>query len=90
MRVARITSRFGGLPDVYTFECRVFGLTHIEAAIVALGTEGPIHDAFHSSSSLVLHRGSNLRLLVNLRVLPGDGKPAESAQRGGALQTHQQ
>ena len=37
MRVARITSRFGGLPDVYTFECRVFGLTHIEAAIVALG-----------------------------------------------------
>ena len=55
-----------------------------------MGTEGPIHDAFHSSSSLVLHRGSNLRLLVNLRVLPGGGKAAEIEQRGGALQTHQQ
>jgi len=55
-----------------------------------MGTEGPIHDAFHSSSSLVLHRGSNLRLLVNLRVLPGGRKAAEIEQRGGALQTHQQ
>ena len=41
-------------------------------------------------SSLVLHRGSNLRLLVNLRVLPGGFKAAEIEQRGGALQTHQQ
>ena len=52
-----------------------------------MSTEGPIHDA---SSSLVLHRGSNLRLLVNLRVLPGGRKAAEIEQRGGALQTHQQ
>jgi hypothetical protein len=55
-----------------------------------MGTESPIHDPSHSSSSLVLHRGSNLRLLVNLRMLPGGCKAAEIEQRGGALQTNQQ
>lgn len=56
-----------------------------------MGTEGPIHgQAFHSSSFYVLRRGSNLRLLVNLRVLPGGDKAAEIEQRDGALQTHQQ
>jgi hypothetical protein len=56
-----------------------------------MGTEGPIHgQAFHSSSFHVLHRGSILRLLVNLRLLPGGCKAAEIEQRGGALQTHQQ
>jgi len=35
MRVARITSRFGGLPDLYTFECRACGVSHIEAAHMA-------------------------------------------------------
>jgi len=35
MRLARITSRFGDLPDVYAFECQACGLTHIEAATVA-------------------------------------------------------
>ena len=33
MRVARITSRFGGLPDLYTFECRACGVSHIEAGV---------------------------------------------------------
>jgi hypothetical protein len=32
MRLARITSRFGDLPDLYTFECRACGVSHIEAA----------------------------------------------------------
>jgi hypothetical protein len=32
MRLARITSRFDDLPDLYTFECRACGVSHIEAA----------------------------------------------------------
>jgi hypothetical protein len=32
MRFVRITSRFEELPDLYTFECRACGLSHIEAA----------------------------------------------------------
>ena len=57
-----------------------------------MGTEDPIHgQAFHSKLPFhVLYRGSNLRVLVNLRVLPGGGKATEIEQRGGALQTHQQ
>ena len=35
MRLARITSRFGDLPDVYTFECRACGVSHIEPALSA-------------------------------------------------------
>ena len=35
MRLARITSRFGDLPDLYTFECRACGLSHIEPALSA-------------------------------------------------------
>jgi hypothetical protein len=34
MRLARMTSRFGGMPDLYTFECRGCGVFHIEAAYV--------------------------------------------------------
>ena len=33
MRLARITSRFGELPDLYTFECRACGVSHIEPAL---------------------------------------------------------
>jgi len=32
MRLVRVTSRFDELPDLYTFECRACGLSHIEAA----------------------------------------------------------
>jgi hypothetical protein len=32
MRLARITSRYGDLPDLYTFECRACGVSHIETA----------------------------------------------------------
>ena len=35
MRLARITSRFGDLPDVYTFECRACGVSHIEPGLSA-------------------------------------------------------
>ena len=35
MRLARITSRFGDLPDLYTFECRACGVSHIEPALSA-------------------------------------------------------
>jgi hypothetical protein len=31
MRLARTTSRFGKLPDLYIFECRACGVTHIDA-----------------------------------------------------------
>jgi hypothetical protein len=34
MRLAHLTSRFGDLPDLYTFECRACGVTHIEAAYI--------------------------------------------------------
>ena len=33
MRLARITSRFGDLPDLYSFECRACGVSHIEPAL---------------------------------------------------------
>jgi hypothetical protein len=33
MRLARITSRFGDLPDLYTFECRACGVSHIEPGL---------------------------------------------------------
>jgi hypothetical protein len=32
MRLARITSRFDDLPDLYVFECRACGVSHIEQA----------------------------------------------------------
>ena len=35
MRLARVTSRFGDLPDLYTFECRACGVSHIEPALSA-------------------------------------------------------
>jgi hypothetical protein len=35
MRLARITSRFGDLPDLYTFECRPCGVSHIEPTLSA-------------------------------------------------------
>ena len=31
MQHARVTSRFDDLPDLYTFECRACGVSHIEA-----------------------------------------------------------
>ncbi len=40
MRLARITSRFGDLPDLYTFECQACGVSHIEPAL-----SGSIMDA---------------------------------------------
>ena len=33
MRLARVTSRFGDLPDLYVFECRACGVSHIEPAL---------------------------------------------------------
>ena len=32
MRLARTTLRFGNLPDLYTFECRACGVSHIDEA----------------------------------------------------------
>jgi hypothetical protein len=31
MPLARTTSRFGNLPDLYIFECRACGVSHIDA-----------------------------------------------------------
>ena len=36
MRLAGITSRFDNLPDLYTFECRGCGVSHFEAAPLAV------------------------------------------------------
>jgi hypothetical protein len=41
MRLARTTSRFGDLPDLYIFECRACGVSHIEAANKLLPPEIP-------------------------------------------------
>ena len=38
MRLARMTSQFGELPDLYTFECRGCGVTQIEAALAGQAT----------------------------------------------------
>src|SRR5215813_9961836 len=35
MRLARMTSRFGDLPDLYTFECRACGVSNIEPGFSA-------------------------------------------------------
>src|SRR5262249_3701887 len=35
MQLARTTSRFGNLPDLYIFECRACGVSHIEEAYEA-------------------------------------------------------
>jgi hypothetical protein len=32
MRLARTTSRFGNLPDLYVFECRACGVLHVDEA----------------------------------------------------------
>src|SRR6516165_10680136 len=39
MRLARITSRFGDLPDLYVFECRACGVSHIEAGCIVADLE---------------------------------------------------
>jgi C4-type Zn-finger protein len=31
MKLVRKTTRFGGLSDLYTFECRTCGISHTEA-----------------------------------------------------------
>jgi hypothetical protein len=42
MRLARITSRFGDLPDLYTFECRACGVLRVEAEEAATNAASPI------------------------------------------------
>jgi GcrA cell cycle regulator len=39
MRLARVTQRFGDLPDLYVFECRACGVSHIEAGRIAADLE---------------------------------------------------
>jgi hypothetical protein len=36
MRLARTTSRFGDLPDIYTYECRVCRVSYIKEGITTL------------------------------------------------------
>jgi hypothetical protein len=42
MRLVRTTSRFGDLPDLYTFECRACGVLHVEADEAATSAAIPI------------------------------------------------
>lgn len=46
--------------------------------------------AFRPRSFHILLSGGNLRLMGNLRVLPGGCEGADIEQRAGALQTHEQ
>ena len=62
MQLVRITSRFGDLPDLYTFECRACGLSHIEPAPLAVKL-----DAADQSSE----KASSATLLGKLDVLEG-------------------
>jgi hypothetical protein len=49
MQLARVTSRFGNLPDLYTFECRDCGVSHIEAGcpVADLEPENPTRVQTH-------------------------------------------
>jgi len=42
MRLARITSRFGDLPDLYTFECQACDVWYVEADEAATSAAIPI------------------------------------------------
>jgi hypothetical protein len=39
MPLARVTSRFSDLPDLYVFECRACGVSHIEAGCIVADLE---------------------------------------------------
>ena len=41
MQLARVTSRFDDLPDLYTFECRPCGVAHIEGGCIVADLEKP-------------------------------------------------
>jgi len=43
MRLARVTERFGDLPDLYTFECRACGVAHFEAGCIVADLEPENH-----------------------------------------------
>ena len=52
MRLAGITARFDDLPDLYTFECRSCGVSHIEAALIALELDAIKDNQLSEKSSL--------------------------------------
>jgi hypothetical protein len=54
MRLAGITSRFDDLPDLYTFECRACGVSHIEAAPLAVNLEAEGNRSSEKASSPAL------------------------------------
>jgi hypothetical protein len=67
MRLARMTSRFGDLPDLYTFECSACGLSHIEPAVVAAKLDATEDQKAHQKSSSDL-----LTLLGRLDAIEGN------------------
>jgi hypothetical protein len=46
-----MTSRFGDLPDLYTFECLACGVSHIEPALVAAKLDATEDHQAHQKSS---------------------------------------
>jgi hypothetical protein len=42
MRLARTTSRFEDLPDLYIFECSACDVSHIEEASFGIGMVSPV------------------------------------------------
>jgi hypothetical protein len=54
MRLARITSRFEDLSDLYTFECRTCGVSHIEAPPPVVNLEAEGNQSSEKASSPML------------------------------------
>ena len=54
MQLARITSRFDDLPDLYIFECSACDVSHIEPALVGLDATVDHQVAQKSSGILTL------------------------------------
>ena len=67
MRLARKTSRFGDLPDLYTFECSACGVSHFEPALVAVKLDATKGRQVHQKSSSGL-----LTLLGRLDAIEGN------------------
>jgi hypothetical protein len=63
-----MTSRFGDLPDLYTFECRACGVSHIEPGFSASIT-GRFCEPFHASFETPLSRAAAYCATIRLKLI---------------------
>jgi hypothetical protein len=71
-----MTSRFGDLPDLYTFECSACVISHIEPAVVAAKSDATEDQKAHQKSSSDL-----LTLLGRLDAIEGKRFLRRSSKR---------